>query len=194
MGSRSGDLDPSVLTYIMQKQKLTPDEMNQMLNKESGVYGISGVSIDFRDIEAEAKAGGKHAKLALDIFHNSVASYIAKCAVAMGGIDVLTYTAGVGEKSPISRNAISQKLKILGIKIDEEKNQAREEGVKISTDDSKVQVYVIPTNEELMIARETVQSGTFPNRTKCPIWDVSKLDKMSNWGHICLKNLDVYFK
>ena len=157
MGTRSGDLDPSVVTYIMKKENLTPQEMEDILNKKSGVYGASrGVSVDFRDIENEALAGGTHAQLALDIYHYDVASYVAKCAVAMGGIDVLTFTAGVGEKGPLSRKAICEQLEFFGVKIDEEKNQIRGEEVEISAPDSKVKVFVVPTNEELMIARETV--------------------------------------
>ncbi len=158
MATRSGDLDPSVITYIMNKMKFTPEQMENVLNKESGVYGVSRVSMDFRDIEAEANAGGKHAKLALKIFHNTVASYITKCIVAMGGIDVLTFTAGVGEKGQDSRKAICENLKIFGIELDEVKNQeAKGVEAKISSDNSKVLVYVIPTNEELMIAKETMK-------------------------------------
>ena len=130
--------------------------MNFILNKESGVYGISGVSVDFRDIETEALSGGIHAKLALDNYHYLTACYVARCAVAMGGIDVLTFTAGVGEKGPISRKAICEQLEFLGVKIDEEKNQIRGEEVEISSADSRVKIYVVPTNEELMIARETL--------------------------------------
>ncbi len=156
MGTRSGDLDPSVVTYIMKKENLTPVQMEDVLNKKSGVYGASrGVSVDFRDIENEALAGGTHAQLALDIYHYDVAAYVAKCAVAMGGIDVLTFTAGVGEKGPLSRKAICEQLGFLGVRIDDEKNQIRGEEVEISTIDSNVKVFVIPTNEELMIARET---------------------------------------
>lgn len=157
MGSRSGDLDPSVVTYIMQKDSLTAEEVENRLNKESGAYGISSVSLDFRDIEAEAEAGGQHAKLALDIFHDSVASYIAKCMVTMQGADVITFTAGVGEKGDLSRKAICDKLEIFGVKLDEEKNKVKGEEALISTNDSKIDVYVIPTNEELMIARETMK-------------------------------------
>lgn len=164
MGSRSGDLDPSILTYLMQKENLSVDDMNFILNRESGVYGISGVSVDFRDIETEALSGGKEAQLALDVFHYLTASYIARCAVAMGGIDVLTFTAGVGEKGPISRKSICEQLEFLGVKIDEEKNKARGEEAELSASDSKVKIYTIPTNEELMIARETLklvkQTGT----------------------------------
>lgn len=164
MGSRSGDLDPSILTYLMQKENLSVDDMNFILNRESGVYGISGVSVDFRDIETEALSGGKEPQLALDVFHYLTASYIARCAVAMGGIDVLTFTAGVGEKGPISRKSICEQLEFLGVKIDEEKNKARGEEAELSASDSKVKIYTIPTNEELMIARETLklvkQTGT----------------------------------
>ena len=157
MGSRSGDLDPSIITYLMQKENLSADDMNTILNKESGVYGISGVSVDFRDIETEALSGGYHAKLALDSYHYLTACYVAKCAVAMGGIDVLTFTAGVGEKGPISRKSICDQLEWLGVKIDEEKNEIRGEEVEISASDSEVKVYVVPTNEELMIAKETLR-------------------------------------
>lgn len=156
MGTRSGDLDPSVITYIMKKENLSAQEMEGILNKQSGVYGISRVSVDFRDIENEALAGGTHAQLALDVYHYDVASYVAKCAVAMGGIDVLTFTAGVGEKGSISRKAICEQLEFFGVKIDEDKNQVRGEEAEISTADSKVKVFVVPTNEELMIARETL--------------------------------------
>ena len=156
MGTRSGDLDPSVVTYIMKKENLTPDKMEEILNKKSGVYGMSrGVSVDFRDIENEALAGGTHAKMALDIYHYLTASYVAKCAVAMGGIDVLTFTAGVGEKGPLSRKAICDQLEFFGVKLDDEKNKIRGEEAEISSSDSKVKVYVVPTNEELMIAKET---------------------------------------
>lgn len=158
MGTRSGDLDPSVVTYIMQKQNLTPEEMENILNKKSGAYGVSGVSVDFRDIEADAASGGHHAKLALDIFHNTVAAYIAKCMVAMNGMDVLTFTAGVGEKGQDSREAICNQLEVFGVKIDKEFNQKiKGDEAKISLPESKVEVFVIPTNEELMIARETMR-------------------------------------
>ena len=157
MGTRSGDLDPSVVTYIMKKENLTPQEIEDILNKKSGVYGMSkGLSVDFRDIENEALAGGTHAQLALDVYHYLTASYVAKCAVAMGGIDVITFTAGVGEKGPISRKAICEQLEFFGVKIDDEKNKIRGEEVEISSEDSRVKVYVVPTNEELMIARETM--------------------------------------
>ena len=157
MGTRSGDLDPSVVTYLMKKEELDADEVEEVLNRESGVYGISMVSVDFRDIEAEALAGGKHAKLALDAYHYSIAGYIAKCAVAMGGIDVLTFTAGVGEKSPYSRSEICKQLGIFGVEISGKANLVKGEEAEISSPNSKVKVFVIPTNEELMIARETAE-------------------------------------
>ena len=155
MGTRSGDLDPSVVTYIMKKENISADEMEKILNKESGVYGISRVSIDFRDIEAEALAGGKEAKIALDAYHYAIAGYIAKCAVAMNGIDVLTFTAGVGEKSPYSRGEICNLLETFGVEIQAKLNNTKGEEIEISAPNSKVRVFVIPTNEELMIAKET---------------------------------------
>lgn len=157
MGTRSGDLDPSVVTYLMKKEGLDAEEIEEVLNRESGVYGISMVSVDFRDIEAEALAGGKHAKLALDAYHYSIAGYIAKCAVAMGGIDVLTFTAGVGEKSPYSRSEICKQLGVLGIEISGKANLVKGEEAEISSANSKVKIFVVPTNEELMIARETAE-------------------------------------
>ena len=156
MATRSGDLDPSVITYMMNKKNLNPQDMEDRLNKSSGAYGVSQVSVDFRDIENEANSGGESAKLALEVFHDSVAKYVAKCVVAMGGIDVLTFTAGVGEKGQDSRQAICDKLAFFGVKIDNEFNQKiKGDEAKISVPESKVEVFVIPTNEELMIARDT---------------------------------------
>ncbi len=155
MGTRSGDLDPSVVTSMMKKENLTADEVENILNKESGVYGLSTISVDFRDIEREALEGGKKSKRALDAFHYAVASYVAKCAVAMSGVDIITFTAGVGEKSPYSRSEICKMLKIFGVEIDEELNDIKGEEREISTPRSQVKVFVIPTNEELMIAKQT---------------------------------------
>lgn len=159
MGTRSGDLDPSVVTYIMKKENLSPDEMEKILNKQSGVFGISQVSVDFRDIENDAAAGGTHAQLALDNFHYQVASYVSRSIVAMNGIDVLTFTAGVGEKGELSREAICDYFKFLGLKIDKEYNRTLK-GVEteISTKDSRIKVFIVPTNEELMIARQTLKT------------------------------------
>ena len=156
MGTRSGDLDPSVVTYLMKKEDLTPDEMEYILNKQSVVYGVSGVSVDFRDIEADAAAGGHHAKLALDNYHYLVACYVARCVVAMNGIDVLTFTAGVGERGQDSREAICDYLEYFGVKIDKEFNQTiKGDEAEISAKNAKVRTFVIPTDEELMIARQT---------------------------------------
>lgn len=155
MGTRSGDLDPSVLTYLMKKENLSAEKMEEILNKKSGVYGVSRVSMDFRDIEYEALSGGTHAKLSLDIFSYLIAQYIMKCAVAMNGIDIITFTAGVGEKSPYCRELICKQLEFLGAKLDLSKNEIKGEEAVISTDNSKIVLCVVPTNEELMIAKET---------------------------------------
>ena len=157
MGTRSGDLDPSIITYIMKKENLKSEEMENILNKYSGAYGISGVSVDFRDIEVEAGEGEERSILALDNFHYLVAGYVARCAVAMNGFDILTFTAGVGEKGQDSREAICDYLEVFGVKIDKEYNQKiKGEEAEISSKDAKVRTFVIPTNEELMIARETL--------------------------------------
>lgn len=158
MGTRSGDIDPSVVTYIAKYRNHTPDEMDEILNKKSGVYGISEVSVDFRDIEAEALDGDKNSIMALDRFAYDVAQFIAKYMVSMQGVDIITFTAGIGEKDDKERKRICDYLKFLGIKLDEEKNKTYVncEG-KISADDSSIELYVVPTNEELLIAR-AVQS------------------------------------
>ena len=156
MGSRTGDLDPSVVTFIMKKENMTPEEADAMLNKKSGLLGISGVSADNRDIEKAIEEGNERPKLAMDHYHYAIAAYIAKCAVAMNGVDVITFTAGVGERGRGSRKAICEKLQFMGVKLNEQENEdAFAVEAKISADDSKVLVYVVPTNEELMIAKET---------------------------------------
>ena len=156
MGSRTGDLDPSVVTFIMKKENMTPEEADTMLNKKSGLLGISGVSADNRDIEKAIEEGNEKTKLAMDHYHYAIAAYIAKCAVAMNGVDVITFTAGVGERGRGSRKAICEKLQFMGVKLNEQANEdAFAVEAKISADDSKVLVYVVPTNEELMIAKET---------------------------------------
>ncbi len=155
MGTRSGDLDPSIVTFLMKKENLDIASIENILNKQSGVYGISEVSNDFRDIENAALEGNKQAKLALDVYHYDVACYIAKYAVAMGGVDVITFTAGIGENSPFSRNEICKQLKCFGVEIDEELNNVRGKEREISTPNSKIKVFIVPTNEELMIAKET---------------------------------------
>ena len=153
MGTRSGDIDPSVVTYIAKLRNHPPEEMDEILNKKSGIYGISEVSVDFRDIESEAAEGNKNAIMAIENFTYLVAQYVAKYAVSMGGVDVITFTAGIGEKGNLPRRKICEYLKFLGVDLDLEKNETRNEEKKISTDTSKIQVYVIPTNEELLIAR-----------------------------------------
>ena len=157
MCARSGDLDPSIVTFLMRKEGLTPDEMDAILNKESGVLGISGVSPDFRDIEKEADEGNERAILARKAYCYLVAQYIAKYGVSMQGIDVIAFTAGIGENQINIRKMICENLEWLGVKIDLEKNNCRGEEVEISTPDSKIKVWVVPTNEELVIARDTKQ-------------------------------------
>ena len=157
MGTRSGDLDPSVVTYIANLRNHTPDEMDEILNKKSGVYGISEVSVDFRDIESEAADGDKNAIMALDNFAYNVAQYIAKYMVSMGGVDNIVFTAGVGENQINRRAGICKNLEFLGVKLDVAKNQTKGEEIEISAPDSKINVWVIPTNEELVIARETMK-------------------------------------
>ena len=158
MCARSGDLDPSVVTYIMEKEKLTPEETEKMLNKESGVFGISGISADFRDIEKEAyENGNEKAKLALNHYKYIVAQFIVKYAVAMQGIDGIAFTAGVGENQYRVRKGILENLAFLGITVDEENNKVRGEEIRISGKDSKIPVWVVPTNEELVIARDALR-------------------------------------
>ncbi len=155
MCARSGDLDPSIVTYLMKKENLSSDEMDKILNKESGVLGISGLTPDIRDIEKAASEGNKRAELALKAYDLNIAQYIAKYAVSMGGVDVIAFTAGVGENQTNRRREICKKLKFLGVKLDESRNEVRGEEKEISSDDSLIKVYVIPTNEELVIARDT---------------------------------------
>ena len=157
MGTRSGDIDPTVCQFIMNKYGLTADEMLTELNKKSGVLALSGVSSDFRDIEAAADGGNADAALALKKFAYEVRKYIGAYAAALGGCDCLVFTAGVGENSAEMRARICEGLEYLGVKLDPEKNRVRGEEMRISTDDSRVQVWVIPTNEELMIAQDTME-------------------------------------
>ncbi len=157
MGSRSGDLDPSVVTYIMQKENMNPAQMEHMLNKKSGLLALSGISADNRDVERAIAQGDERAIDSLKEYDYIIAQYVAKMAVAMNGVDVITFTAGVGEKGPISRTEICSHLTFMGVELDEEKNNAvKDEEREISKDGSKVKVWVVPTNEELMIARETL--------------------------------------
>ena len=155
MGTRCGDIDPAIVTFLMNKKNMTAEEVDNLMNKKSGVLGISGVSNDFRDIEAEADKGNERARLALDKFAYTVRKYIGSYAAAMGGLDYLVFTAGLGENSPPARKQVCDGLEFLGVKLDDEKNNTRGKEVEISKDGSKVKVFVIPTNEEVMIARDT---------------------------------------
>lgn len=155
MGSRCGDMDATVVTYAMEKTGMTPKEMDTVLNKQSGLLGISGVSSDSRDIEDGIKNGNERCILAQEMYVKRIVEYIAKYYVLLGGCDAIVFTAGVGENSISTRKEILDKLAVLGIKVDEEANNVRGEERKITTDDSAVPAYIIPTNEELMIAKDT---------------------------------------
>lgn len=155
MGTRSGDIDPAVISFLMNKENLSSKEIDNILNKESGVLGMSGVSSDFRDIEKASKEGNIQAKAALDVFYYRVAKYIGAYTAAMNGVDTIVFTAGVGENSSAVRKAVCNYIGFLGVNINEEANNKRGSAIKISTNDSKVSVFVIPTNEELVIARDT---------------------------------------
>lgn len=156
MGTRSGDLDPALITYLQDKENLSSDQVNDLLNKESGVLGISGVSSDFRSLEAASKEGNKRAALAMEMFAYRVRKYIGAYAAAMGGVDAVVFTAGLGENSPSMRQNICNGLEFLGIEIDAALNDVRGKEQDISAAGAKVRALLIPTNEELMIARDTV--------------------------------------
>ena len=155
MGTRSGDIDPSIIPFVMKKENKTFDQVIDDLNKRSGLLGVSGVSPDSRDIEAGMNEGNERCILAHNKLCQTVANYIAMYNNLLGGADVITFTAGLGERSIITRQHIIEKIASLGVKLDEEANQIRAELALISTDDSKISVYVVPTNEELMIASDT---------------------------------------
>ena len=156
MGTRSGNIDPAICDFICQKENLTPAEMNNVLNKKSGVLGLSKVSSDFRDIEAAAKEGNQLAEVTLDAFYYSVAKYIGAYAAAMNGVDAIAFTAGVGENNIAGRAEIAKYLGYLGTEIDSEKNNVRGKDTIISKDGSSVALLCVPTNEELAIARQTL--------------------------------------
>ena len=155
MGTRCGDIDPAIITYLMRKENMTSAEMEDYLNKKSGVLGISGVSSDFRDVEEAAVAGNERAQLALDVFVHKVRSYIGSYTAAMGGVDAIIFTAGLGENSAMMRDKICNGLEYLGTRIDLERNKIRGQAKEVSVEGSKVKIFVIPTNEEVMIARDT---------------------------------------
>ncbi|MBR4149894.1 MAG: acetate/propionate family kinase, partial [Firmicutes bacterium] len=157
MGTRCGDIDPAILGFIAEKEGLDFAGIDKVINKKSGVEGISGVSSDFRDVENAANEGNERAQLALDVYAHRVKHYIGAYAAEMNGVDAIVFTAGLGENGKTMRAAICKDMDFLGIKLDAEKNDVRGKETVISADDSKVKVLLIPTNEELMIAKDTVE-------------------------------------
>ena len=158
MGTRSGDIDPAVLEYLMGKKNMDIHQMLNYLNKSCGVAGVGGVGSDFRDLEAGVKAGNERAILAMDMFCYRVKKYIGAYAAAMGGLDAIVFTGGIGEHEAIVRRKVVEGLEFLGVDVDMEYNEDPDEGItELSTDKSKVKVFILPTNEELVIARETVR-------------------------------------
>ncbi|MBR4944009.1 MAG: acetate kinase [Peptococcaceae bacterium] len=159
MGTRCGDIDATAVLYLMKHEGFTPDRMDQMLNKESGLMGVSGVSSDFREIDEAIAAGNEQAKLARNIFIYRVKKYIGSYIAAMNGVDAIVFTAGIGENGPDVREEICADMDGLGIKIDAEANNVRGKEVNVSAPDAKVQVWIVPTNEELAIAQDTVAAA-----------------------------------
>lgn len=157
MGTRSGSIDPSVISFLIEQHGYTIEQIDELLNKKSGILGISGVSSDFRDVLEAAESENERAKLALEIFYYKVRTQISAYAGAMGGVDVIVFTAGIGENSSITRREILKGLEFFGFTINTEKNELRGKIQEISNEDSRVKVYVVPTNEELMIARDTAK-------------------------------------
>ena len=157
MGTRSGTIDPEVVTFLMEKEDLTVKGVSTLLNKKSGVLGVSGVSSDFRDLHSAADEGNKRAQLALDIFAYGVKKFIGEYIAVMNGVDAIVFTAGIGENNPTIRKMVLENMDFFGIKIDLEKNKLRGQEMDISTSDAIVRTLVIPTNEELAIARETLR-------------------------------------
>ena len=157
MGTRTGSIDPAVVPVLMKKKGLDADGVDKYMNKECGVLGVSGVSSDFRDLEDAAAKGNERAKLALDMFCYQVKRYIGAYAAAMGGVDAIVFTAGVGENDIHTRQQVCEGLEFLGVKLDDERNNVRGKATEISAADSKVKVFLIPTNEELAIAQDTLR-------------------------------------
>ncbi|SFE48514.1 acetate/propionate family kinase [Peptostreptococcus sp. D1] len=157
MGTRCGDIDPAIVPFVMKKEGLDADGIDKLMNKQSGVYGMTGISSDFRDIEDAANNGDEKAQVALDAYCHKVKKYIGSYVAAMNGVDAIVFTAGLGENGISMREMICKDMDFFGIKLDAEKNNVRGKERVISTDDSKVKVLLIPTNEELMIARDTVR-------------------------------------
>ncbi|MDO4618472.1 MAG: acetate kinase [Clostridia bacterium] len=157
MGTRTGSMDPAVVTYLMKEENLDVAGVDALMNKKSGVYGVSGISSDFRDLSAAAAEGNERAQLALDMFYYTVKKRIGAGAVIMGGVDAIVFTAGVGENDTTARAEITKGLEFMGVEVDAEKNKVRGEVMDISKDGAKVRTLVIPTNEELMIALDTAR-------------------------------------
>ena len=155
MATRSGDIDPAIIPYIMKLDNLTPEDVEEMLNKQSGAWGVSGVSSDYRDIEDGFSMGDQRSILTLESQAYKIAQFIGQYVISLGGVDVITFTGGVGENGYETRERICEYLKPIGVEIDKEINKQKGKEIKISSENSKVQVYVVPTNEELMIARDT---------------------------------------
>lgn len=167
MGTRSGDIDPTIVSYIMNKENLSSDQVNDFLNKKCGVLGLSGISSDFRDLQKAAEEGNYRAQLAIDVFVHDVKKYIGAYAAILDGVDSIVFTAGLGENSPIIRKSICDTLGYLGVSIDDEKNEtARGKEADISKWGAKCRVLVIPTNEELMIALDTMEIVSHANKEK----------------------------
>lgn len=157
MGTRSGDIDPAIVTFLMEKENLTPSEINNVLNKESGVLALSQISSDFREIEDGIVAGDEACRFTMDVYQHRLISYIGAYAALMNGVDAIAFTAGLGENNVMMRSEICGELSWLGVKIDEEKNKCRGKECDFSAEDAKVRAMVIPTNEELMIARDVIE-------------------------------------
>ena len=157
MGTRCGDIDAAIIPFLMRKENLNADQIDALMNKQSGVYGMTGISSDFRDIEDAAAEGNEKAQVALDAYAQRVKKYIGSYAAEMNGVDAVVFTAGVGENGIDMREAIASNMEFLGMKLDKEANKVRGKERVISTEDSKVKILLIPTNEELMIARDTVE-------------------------------------
>ncbi|WP_099203285.1 acetate/propionate family kinase [Miniphocaeibacter massiliensis] len=157
MGTRSGDLDPTIVSFLQNEENLTADEVNSVLNKKSGVLGISGISSDFRDLEDAAVEGNERAKLALDMFHNRVRKFLGAYLLELGDVDAICFAGGVGENGVGTREIIVENLENFGLTLDKEANNTRGKEAIISTPESKIKIYVVPTNEELMIARDTLE-------------------------------------
>ncbi len=155
MGTRSGSIDPSIVTYLAEKENLSIKEIDTMLNKKSGAYGLSGISADFRDIENAEADGNNLAKVALEAFRYRIIKYVGAYVAVMGGVDALCFTAGVGENDKVTRQIVGDNFAFLGAKVDPEVNNVRGKRTMISTPDSKIKIMLMPTNEELAIARDT---------------------------------------